>query len=27
MRVPVTEPVMVRPAFDRLYQIGRHNTP
>lgn len=27
MRVPVTEPVMIRPAFDRLYQIGRHNTP
>ena len=27
VQVPVTEPVMVRPGVDRLYQIRRHNTP
>jgi nitrate reductase beta subunit len=27
VRVPLREPVAVRPAFDRLYQIGRLNTP
>ncbi|MCS6799864.1 MAG: dehydrogenase [Myxococcota bacterium] len=26
VRVPVTEPVVVRPAMDRLYQIRRENT-
>jgi nitrate reductase beta subunit len=27
VRVPAREPAVVRPAFDRLYQIGRLNTP
>jgi len=27
VRVPVNEPVHVRPAYDRLYQIQRTNCP
>jgi nitrate reductase beta subunit len=27
VRVPTREPTIVRPAYDRLYQIGRSNTP
>jgi nitrate reductase beta subunit len=27
VRVPLREPVLVRPAFDKLYQISRVNCP